>query len=316
MNTAPSQGDRLPRLSIGMPVFQGAAYIRSALESILAQTHEDFELIVSDNASTDGTEDIVRAYAARDRRVRYHRSLRNVGAARNFNRVFSLASGEYFKWAAHDDVLAPECLARCVEVLDRERDVVLCYARANVIDERGRIIEEYVAPLRTDSPKAADRFLDLIAVDHRCYAAYGVIRARTLRQTSLHGSYPSSDRVLLTRLALFGRFHEIPEGLFLPRWHAAQAEHIHKDRYSFTVWFDPTLDGKVLFPKWRVLAGYLGTLPGAPLTWSDRARCLGHMARWTAHNAPALVRDVTTAGKRLLLRSRMIRDLATAARRW
>src|SRR5512145_868606 len=119
-----------PRVSIGLPVYQGARFIRNALESILAQTHEDFELIISDNASTDGTEAIVRAYAERDRRVKYHRNARNVGAAQNFNRVFSLASGEYFQWVAHDDVLAPACIARCVEVLDRERDVVLCYGRA------------------------------------------------------------------------------------------------------------------------------------------------------------------------------------------
>jgi glycosyltransferase involved in cell wall biosynthesis len=298
-----------------MPVFQGANYIRDALDSILAQTYGDFELLISDNASTDDTQDIVRSYAARDRRIRYHRNKENIGAAKNLNRVFHLASGEYFRWAAHDDMMAPECLAKCVEVLDRDRDVVLCQARAKVIDERGRVIEEYTPPraMRTDSPMTPDRFLDLMSVSHRCYEVFGVIRASALRRTSLHGSYPISDRVLLMRLALFGRFHELPECLFFPRWHAAQSSQ-EANRYARTVWCDPTTAGKMIFPKWRIFAGFWATLAGAPLSWADRVRCYRHLVRWTAHNSPALIRDLTEAGKILLLRSNAVRDLVTAVK--
>jgi glycosyltransferase involved in cell wall biosynthesis len=304
-----------PRVSIGMAVFNGGNYIREAIDSILAQTYEDFELIISDNASTDNTEDIVRAYAARDRRVRYYRNEHNVGLAKNYNLVFQLATGEYFKWAAHDDVVAPEFLAKCIEVLDRDHDVVLCQARAKIIDEDGRVIGEDVPTLRTDSPRPRDRFIDVIQVSHSCHPQYGVVRARTLALTSLMGNYPASDRVLLARLALFGRFHEIPEGLFFARRHATQSLQAHANRYALTAFYDPAKRDKIIFPKWRILAGFWGALAGAPVSWVDRACCHGYMAKWTGHNLPALVSDLTTAGKMVLLRSRAIKDLVTAAKR-
>ena len=109
-----------PRVTIGMPVYNGAALVGAALESILAQTLTDFELIISDNASTDATAEVCRSYAAKDRRIRYYRNEKNLGAAPNFNRVVELATNgvPYFKWAAHDDVIAPTFLEKCARVLD------------------------------------------------------------------------------------------------------------------------------------------------------------------------------------------------------
>ena len=99
-----------PRVSIGLPVYNGENFLEFALDSILGQTFQDFELIISDNASTDATESICRRYAAKDSRIRYYRNPNNQGAAQNYNRVFALARGEYFKWAAHDDVCKPNYL--------------------------------------------------------------------------------------------------------------------------------------------------------------------------------------------------------------
>ena len=127
----------MPRVSIGLPVYNGEKFIREAIDSIFSQTFEDFELIISDNGSTDRTQQICQAYAAQDLRIRYYRNKKNIGAARNYNLVFELASGEYFKWAAHDDLCAPEYLERCVEILDRDPDVVLCYPKTSIIDEHG-----------------------------------------------------------------------------------------------------------------------------------------------------------------------------------
>lgn len=301
-----------PRVSIGMPVFNGANYIREAIDSILGQTYEDFDLIVSDNASTDDTEAIVRAYAARDGRVRYYRNATNVGAAANMNRVFALGAGEYFRWAAHDDVLAPQCLARCVEMLDRDAGVVLCQARALVIDEQSRVVEEYAPPLRMDSPRPRERFLDMIVVSHRCYQVFGVIRRSALERTPLHGGYPASDRVLLARLALLGRFYELPEPLFRPRAHAAQPARARADRYALTAWYDPAKQGRILFPKWRIFAGYWSTVVGAPVPITDRLACYGYLVRWLAHNRRELLRNLTTAAKMLLLRSAVVRNAVIA----
>ena len=99
-----------PRVSIGMPVYNGEKYLEEAIQSILAQTYSDFELVISDNASTDKTQEICLEYAARDSRVRYHRNEKNLGAAPNYNRTFELSTGQYFKWADYDDLLAEEFL--------------------------------------------------------------------------------------------------------------------------------------------------------------------------------------------------------------
>jgi len=114
-----------PRVSIGLPVYNGENYLEEAIDSILAQTYKDFELIISDNASTDRTPDICQAYANKDPRIRYYRNEKNIGAAVNFNRVFELSSSEYFKWAAHDDIIAPDYISECIEILDNDDSIVL-----------------------------------------------------------------------------------------------------------------------------------------------------------------------------------------------
>src|SRR5581483_7973034 len=121
-----------PKVSIGLPVYNGENYLAQAIECLLAQTFSDIELIISDNASTDGTEAIARDFAARDRRVRYVRQPLNRGAGWNFSETFRLAQGEYFKWAAHDDLCAPTFIERCVKVLDVDRELVLCFSRSAV----------------------------------------------------------------------------------------------------------------------------------------------------------------------------------------
>src|SRR5690348_15099471 len=107
-----------PKLSIGLPVFNGERYLRAAVESLLQQDFEDFELIISDNASNDKTQELCQEFASRDGRVRYSRAEVNQGAAWNFANVVQLARGAYFKWAAYDDICLPAFLKRCVEALD------------------------------------------------------------------------------------------------------------------------------------------------------------------------------------------------------
>ncbi|MER3486233.1 MAG: hypothetical protein C4345_09945 [Chloroflexota bacterium] len=153
-----------PRVSIGLPVYNRQQYVGEAIESILAQTFADFELIISDNASTDATGVICQEYARKDARVRYYRNAINIGAAKNFNRVFHLSSGEYFKWMASDDICAPTFIERCVEALDGDTGAVLAYSRARCIDEHGAVVPRYVhfvqyTPL---PPDAVGRFRRLV----------------------------------------------------------------------------------------------------------------------------------------------------------
>jgi glycosyltransferase involved in cell wall biosynthesis len=95
-----------PRLSIGLPVYDGENYLAESLDALLGQSYEDFELIISDNASTDGTADIRRRYQKQDLRIRHIRQPRNFGLAPNHNFVFEQARGELFKRAPHNDLHA------------------------------------------------------------------------------------------------------------------------------------------------------------------------------------------------------------------
>jgi glycosyltransferase involved in cell wall biosynthesis len=296
--------DTQPRVSIGMPVYNGENYIQQALDAILVQTYPDFEVIISDNASTDRTQEICRTYAAKDKRIRYYRQDRNCGPAWNFNLVFELSRGEYFKWAAHDDLLAPDFLEKCVEVLDRDPNVVLCNAKANVIDEcDGRYRGKYDINLNTESPEAHKRFYGLIYGDpklgeHRCYEVFGLIRADSLRKTPLIGKYAHADGVLLVYLAFLGRFHEIPEYLFFPRVHAKQSMEIARTNYHlYTGWFDPKKEGKVSLPRWRILREYFFTIWQAPISKYQKTICYLHLMNWVRHKRHRLKQDVIIAAQ-------------------
>src|SRR5437879_5289624 len=116
-----------PRVTIGMPVYNGEARLATALDSLLAQDYRDFELIISDNASTDATGSICHDYARADGRIRYYRHPQNMGAAHNFQRVLQLARGQYFMWAAYDDLWDPDFLTRCLAVLETDPSAVLAY---------------------------------------------------------------------------------------------------------------------------------------------------------------------------------------------
>jgi len=299
----------VPRVSIGLPVYNGQRYLQKALESLLAQTFCDFEIIISDNASSDATPEICRDYAARDPRIRYVRHDTNRGAAWNFNYVFSLARGVYFKWHAHDDMLEPSFLERSVAALDRDPQVVVAHARTRVIDEAGATLYIYDEYLRTESPLPSVRFRDLICIGHPCFQVFGLMRADVLRRTPLIGNYVPSDRILLARLGLLGTFYEAPEPLFISRRHPAQSVRAAKLR-ARAAWFDPANDGKIVMPYFRTLYEYVKAIRETPLAPDEARRCYLVLLDWVAsdRNWARLGNDVVQAGRQAGVRAaRLIR---------
>lgn len=277
-----------PRVSIGVPVYNGARYLAETLDSLLAQTFRDFELIVSDNGSTDRTEEICRSYAERDSRIQYYRSETNRGAAWNHNRVFELASGEYFKWQCHDDLCHPEFLEKCKAVLDKDGAVVLCYSRFLRIDEAGRPVGRrgrgWYGEASSGIESAGrphERFRSLLMRRDTCEEIYGVMRSSIVRQTRLIGSYTQSDDNFLAELALRGRFYEVPERLFYYRLHPNMSTHAYRNRVERMAWFDPAAADRLAIPFLRQLSEYVSLVFRAPVPWIERLRCYRHLASWT-----------------------------------
>lgn len=292
------------RVSVGMPVYNGENFIKEAIDSILAQTFEDFELIISDNASTDGTAEICRAYATKDQRIRYYRNGQNIGAAKNFNSVFNLSSGEYFKWAAHDDVLAPEFLERCVEVLDRDSSIILCHTKTGRIDKDTTLFGSFDHELQVNSQKPHERFHDLVCIPHNCVFSFGLIRASVLKIIPLIASYVTSDRILLGELGLLGRFYTVPEQLFLRRDHIQALSCGAYPRLQTRLgWFDSAKVGRINFPTWRSGIEYFKAVTRTPLSPFERLLCYAQMGAWLKQQWSGLIKDLVVAAIQLFLLS-------------
>jgi glycosyltransferase involved in cell wall biosynthesis len=239
------------------------------------QTFSNFELIISDNASSDATEAICREYPNKDSRIKYYRNETNLGASRNFSRVFELSQGKYFKWASHDDVSAPEYIEQCIDVLERQPYVVLCYPKANTIDEQGKITGTYSENLNIRSSKPHERLHQLLETYGWYHAtqAYGLMRSSVLKKTLLLGNYPHADRVMLAELALLGEFYEVPEYLFNRRVHPKVAQIANNTYESLAIWFDSKNKGKIILPRWRCYFEYCRAVQRAQLSWYEQIRC-------------------------------------------
>lgn len=277
-------------VTVGVPVHNGAAFLEQALASLRAQTHEDLEIIIADNASTDATAEIATRAAADDDRIRYLRRQRNVGAAANYNDLVDRAQGRLFKWHAHDDLLAPDFIERCVAALhDAGPTYVLAFARMTEIDETGRTISVHgdALPLGGDDPASRLRAL----LDHpqrshlhRCVPVMGVIRTDALRGTRRIRPHPSSDKVLIVELALRGRFADVTEPLFLRRVHPGTHLRSSPSTADVAAWFDPARRGRAPMVRTALLRGYLNAVARAPLAPTDRLRCAAEVVRWTVRD--------------------------------
>lgn len=243
----------MPRVSLAMPVFNGENYIESAIASILAQDFADFELIITDNASTDRTEAICRNFADRDSRIRYHRNPKNLGAAPNYNRGFELATGEYLKWCAHDDLISANYLSECVKILDENPDVALAFGCTQCIDEAGvpiPIVGHQLPALAGLSP--VQRFGKVIRFSGTCFEIFGLFRLETLQRTTLHRLYYGSDRALLAETALLGQYALAERATFYNREHGMRSINIDDKRARRQWQFAEARKGAA-FEHWSLL---------------------------------------------------------------
>ncbi|WP_158292191.1 glycosyltransferase family 2 protein [Paracraurococcus ruber] len=274
-----------PLVSIGLPVFNGAAYVRQAIDSVLGQEYGALELIIQDNASTDATEEICLDYAARDPRVRYERNPTNLGAAANYNLCFERARGTYFKWAAHDDAIAPGYLAKTVAAMQAAPDAVLCTTGVTEIDGLNRPLRSYANAFPgIGSASPARRFAAAIHTRHQCEDFFGLFRREALIGSELHGAYSGSDRVLLAEMALRGPWVSVPEPLFLHREHENRYTRaiLLKDRRAAELWQDPGRKAPQRGPTFYggVWRHYLRLVSKNLRSPADRVACHAELLRW------------------------------------
>ena len=280
--------------------------MRAAIDSVLAQTYTNFQLVISDNCSTDKTEQIGREYAHKDPRVTYHRNERNVGAIRNFDQVLEWATTDYFAWIAHDDIWAPRFLEVCADALDGNPDSPVAFTSVRVIDNNGDLIEDFSVPHQFDSPAIKTRVRDIVSLRHRAYAAYGLFRTSVLRQIPILQPYVDSDRVFLLRLALRGRIVEIPERLFYSRTHDQRYSSLASTPRLQVQWFDTSKRVGLFFPYWRLWRESFRAVTLAPLSRLEKASC-----HWQVALCPVRAQwyrrrlrfDVTRAARELFQRS-------------
>lgn len=272
-----------PKVTIGLPVYNGERHVAEAIESILAQTYANFELIISDNASTDRTEEICRGYAESDPRVRYYRQPVNLGAAPNFNRLFELAEGsKYFKWAAHDDWIAPSYLRMCVGELENNPDAVLCQSLVEIVGEGGKRLDTYDhtasgANLARPSDRMRARLYG------HCMGIFGVIRSDVLASTDLIGMHQLGDRTLLLELAMCGRSLLVPRRLFFNRDHSGRfskfCNRVYTPQEELTWWLGQDPGGRFPCRTWTLYANCIRLVIRHVQNPAEKARCYGYLAR-------------------------------------
>ena len=263
-----------PVITVGMPVYNGERYIEEAIRSMLGQTFEDFVLIISDNASTDRTEEICRDFTLQDKRITYLRNQDNIGAGNNYNRLFQLARSKYFRWFNADDLCRPELHEKCVAVLESNPDAVLCYGKTCLIDQDGNYSEDYDDNLNLQQSTAYERlsrFFDAVGLTN---VIYGLMRTSAVAHTSLmgNGSFPAADTNFMAELTLYGKFIEIPEQLFFRRMHPETSSSDRGDDSKQQLFWTGKNRSKFLMPNWKKNIAIVRAVHSAPLGMREKWR--------------------------------------------
>lgn len=265
-----------------MPVYNGENFIQEAIDSILCQDFEDFELVISDNCSTDNTQEICRSYSDKDKRVRYILQENNLGAAPNFNYLFEISNSPFFKWAAHDDILEPSYFRKCIEALKNRPNCVLCTSYSKTIDNKGELVRHYDACKTFDQPQPHQRFAELVRFHkHPFYEIFGIIRSSALQGSYLIPYFSGGDGVLLAQLSLRGEFAIIPEYLFLPRRHPDQSQQFTNNKRGYNEWFYAGNSGKVRMPHFEKLAAYFHAIRSSDLDFQTKIKCYSSLIKQT-----------------------------------
>jgi len=267
-----------PRVSIGMPVYNREKYVAASIEAHLNQTYGDFELILTDNCSTDRSEEVCRDYAAKDPRIRYYRNPRNLGAAGNYRRCFELATGEFFRWTPSDDLVSLNLLERAVNILDNDPSVFVAYPRTKLIDAEGKITGDFEEHLHLMDEQPSKRWIGVQKNIRLGNLHYGLNRADKFRKTGLMRNYNGGDFPLIAEMSLYGKFYEIPDAFFYRRMHE-EASSAMKSSADVMAFYDPNKRANLFLYNWVHLGANLNSVRRAPISLVEKLKIAGFQAR-------------------------------------
>ncbi|MEM8706534.1 MAG: glycosyltransferase family 2 protein [Actinomycetota bacterium] len=299
----------MARVSIGVPVYNGENYIEEALTSLLAQTFTDFEVVVTDNASTDRTVEIVERFAAEDDRVKLHRSDKNIGAAPNFNRCLELSTSEWFRWHAHDDTCEPDYLESVMALIDADSALVGAHSGMDFIDENSEWTKSYDIEISYGDTDPLERLRSVVLDWHLCGHIFGVFRRDLLIKHGGLGGYGHSDGVLLERVVLEGPVGTADGILWHNRRHAEQSMARFgafgagtADYQAYVEWFDESRRGKLGFPHWRMVREHWTSVLTASIPVGQRLKASKVMVRRTNRLLRPMLLDLKLAARTVLRR--------------
>lgn len=274
-----------------MPTYNSAETISASIESLLGQSYADFELIVSDNASTDLTREVVEALAHQDQRIRYVRQPENAGVCPNYTYVAQVARGEFFKWSTSSDWCAPTFLERCLDELLTHDDAVLVAPRTRLFQTNLSTAQDYALDIDLLDDEPSARLMSLIRTLALNNAMNGLIRMSALRDTRLVEPYIGADIVLMGHLALLGKFRLVDERLFYRRMDPKTATVLQdvptKWRHHY-----PRQSARTLFQGCKRQLGWVRTVLSAEMSIGERLRCLETVARQCYYDRRAFLEDL------------------------
>ena len=280
-----------PLISVGMPVYNGEKYISQAVQSILNQTLADFELIISDNASSDGTEDICRSLEKKDKRIIYLRNKLNLGAARNYNILVEKARAQYFRWHNVDDLIAETSHDLCFKTLQENQDAVLAFGKTKIIDCAGKVLENYEDNLHIADSKPVDRFIRFRKNVGFTNAIYGLMRIDALRKTHLFRKFKASDTNFMGELVLYGKFIQIPDYLFYRRMHEDASSWDRKNKQLQKDFWDPSAT-KFNYQYTKKHFSYYTDVLSSDLNYFEKIKLMKFLLRMTRYARGHLWKDL------------------------
>lgn len=289
------------KVAVGLPVYNGQEYLAAAIESHLSQTFGDFDLVISDNGSTDATPEICADYARKDQRIKFLRSPENRGILWNHRRVMdeSESATQYFRWAGADDILEPGLLQAMVNVLNTRTEVVAVMPDTKNIDDRGEVIGTMARSLDFQSPDVFQRAHDILVANYQHVIAYGLFRVSTLRLMRTRPNYFGWDPVFAWELALRGQIVQAAGPALLRRFHVGSISRV-KTSKELRKWVEPHSKAGMSFPHWNWTYERARVLIACPMSTRDRLRIAKLLLRDARWQRAKLLRDVTQAARRTL----------------